>query len=148
MALKRTENWDTKDLHDFLCAHAKDAFVWGVWDCCLFPANAIESFTGVDIAADFRGKYHDRENAFAAIGTVANGKTVADAAAYCASKAGMTEYPKPLFASRGDLVVCKVASDDGTEVAGIVGLHGQVLAVSEKGLLRLPISSVTRAWKV
>lgn len=146
MALKRTEHWATRELHQFLLARAQNPFVWGINDCCLFPADAIHAFTGVDLADDFRGKYHDEASAFALIKTVTGGTTAADAAAYCAAKHGLAEWKSPLLARRGDLVVLKNGS---TLIAGIVHLNGRhVVTVGETGLLRLSIRAVTRAWAV
>jgi hypothetical protein len=146
MPLTRTEHWATREFHAFLLDRARTPFAWGTNDCCLFPADAIESFTGTDLAADFRGKYTDEASAFAAIKSVANGTTVADAAAYCAYKLGLKEWPFPLLAKRGDLVVIE---QPGGLIAGVVHLNGRhVISVGEKGLLRLPITAVKRAWAV
>lgn len=146
MPLTRTEHWATREFHDFLLSRAATPFAWGTNDCCLFPADAIESFTGVDLAAEFRGKYTDQASALAAIKSVANGATVADAAAYCADKHGLREWPLPMLAKRGDLVV--IQQPDGL-IAGVVHLNGRhVVSVSETGLVRLPITAVKRAWAV
>lgn len=147
MALTRTPHWHTRELHLFLQESAHKPFKWGTWDCSLFAALAIQSFTGVDIADDFRpGKYTDQASAFALIKAVTGGSTVADAAAHCAKKHGLTEYTKLLFASRGDLVVMENA---GRQIAGIVHLSGRhLVSVSETGLARLPITALQRAWKV
>ncbi|MGC1781755.1 MAG: hypothetical protein WA708_04490 [Acidobacteriaceae bacterium] len=146
MPLKRTEHWATREYHKFLLARAKTPFAWGTNDCCLFPADAIEAFTGVDLASDFRGKYHDEASAFALIKSVANGTTVADAAAYCAAKHGLAERKYPLMAQRGDLVTIENA---GSLIAGIVHLNGRhVVSVGASGLLRMPITNVKRAWAV
>lgn len=146
MPLTRTEHWATRELHTFLLDRARVPFAWGSNDCCLFPADAIESFTGVDLAADFRGKYTDLVTAFAAIKSVANGDTVGDAAAYCAEKHGLKEWPFALQAKRGDLVVI---DQPGGLIAGVVHLNGRhVITVSETGLVRLPITAAKRAWAV
>ncbi|MGA8109357.1 MAG: hypothetical protein WB974_07965 [Acidobacteriaceae bacterium] len=146
MPLKRTEHWATREYHKFLLARAKTPFAWGTNDCCLFPADAIEAFTGVDLASDFRGKYHDEASAFALIKTVANGTTVADAAAYCAAKHGLIERKFPLTAQRGDLVTIE---NGGSLIAGVVHLNGRhVVSVGASGLLRMPITNVKRAWAV
>lgn len=144
MALKRKERWDTVLFHDFLLARAKMPFVWGSNDCSLFCADGIEAITGVDIAADFRGRYADEVGAWATVASVANGKTVEDAAAYCASKFGLVELAHPLMAQRGDLVTIE---DGGRVISGLVHLNGRhVVSVGETGLLRLPISEIRRAW--
>lgn len=146
MALKRTKHWDTREYDAHLRQHAKSPFAWGVHDCCLSAANAIQSFTGVDIADQFRGRYTDETSAFALIKKVTGGSTVADAAAYCANRHGLTEYEHPLMAQRGDLVVVRNGEN---LIAGIVHLNGKhVVSISEKGLIRLPISKVIRAWAV
>src|SRR6185437_11886108 len=98
MPLTRTKHWATRELHRFLLSRAQVPFAWGVNDCCLFPADAIHAMTGVDIAAGFRGKYHDQAGAFALIRSVTGGSTVADAAAWCAQKHGLRERIHPLMA--------------------------------------------------
>lgn len=146
MSLERTTHWQTREFHDFLIAREKLPFEWGVNDCCLFPADAIHSFTGHDLASDFRGKYCGESGAYALIKTLTGGTTVEDAAAWCAKKAGLVERPAPLFAQRGDLVV--IANGDDL-IAGVIHLNGRhVISVGQNGLLRLPIRSVKRAWKV
>jgi hypothetical protein len=146
MALTRKQNWDTKHFHDFLLERASAPFQWQDNDCCTFVADAIKSFTGVDIAADFRGVYSDQIGAFKAIRTITGGTGVVDAAAYCAVKFGLSELEHPLMAQRGDLVVV----ENGSElIAGIVHLNGRhVVVVSEAGLLRVSIRNIRRAWRV
>lgn len=121
-------------------------FKWGVNDCALFAADGIQAYTGVDIADDFRGKYSDEAGAFALIRQVTGGATVADAAAYCAKKHALRERIHPLMAQRGDLVVVESA---GVLISGLVHLNGRhVVVASEKGLNRLPITTVKRSWAV
>jgi len=147
MALKRTQHWATREYHHFLLNRAKEPFAWGKNDCSIFVADAIKAFTGTDIAADFRGKYSDQATALAAIRKITGGQTVADAAAWVAQKHGLTEWKHPLLAQRGDLVVAK--NTDGNLIAGIMHLNGRhVITVAEKGLVRLPLSSIQRAWHV
>jgi hypothetical protein len=158
MTLTRQPHWATRGLHAFLLARARAPFVWGANDCALFAADAIEAMTGVDIAADFRGKYHDEASALALIHSITGGSTVADAAAYCAAQHGLVEWtqpdpgtpgsrlPAPLLARRGDLVVLP---DAGRIIAGVVHLNGRdVAVVGEAGLKRLPSAGITRAWHV
>ena len=146
MAITRLPKWETQLLPAFIAAHQKDSFKWGVSDCCLFAADAIHAITGQDIADDFRGKYQDEATAFALIKSVTGGSTVADAAAHCAVKHGLTEWPKPLFAQRGDLVTIQ----NGTQlIAGFIGMDGKTaISIGEDGLKQFPISQVTRAWRV
>jgi hypothetical protein len=144
--MTRHEHWDTQHFHEFLTERAHAPFAWGENDCALFAADAIQSFTGVDIAEDFRGKYTDEASALETIKEITGGETVADAAAWCAAKHELPELANPLFAQRGDLVILDAPS--GHQIAGIVGLNGHAISVYDKGLFRLPITSVVRAWRV
>lgn len=145
MAIQRLEHWETRHFHNFLIESADKPFEWGSWDCALFAASGIEAITGVDIADDFRGKYNDEAGAAALIKEVTGGASVADAAAHCAVKHGLTELQHPLKAQRGDLVVFEAAT--GALVAGLVHLSGRhIISVGESGLFRFPISAVKRAW--
>jgi hypothetical protein len=151
MALIRTKHWATREFNAHLMAHAHHAFEWGKNDCCLYAANAIQCFTGVDIAADFRGLYSNQISAMAAIKAVTGGSTVADAAAWCAAKHGLVEYAHPRQAQRGDLVVMRQNAEDPDErlMAGVVHLSGRdLVTVGERGLMRISILNVVRAWKV
>lgn len=143
--LVRSKHWATRAYQVFLLSRASTPFKWGEHDCALFAADGILSMTGVDIAADFRGKYSDEASALAAIKAIANGETVADAAAWCAAKHGLQGCP-PLFARRGDLVVL---NDAGRMIAGLIHLSGRhIVAAGERGLKRISISQVVRAWHV
>lgn len=145
--LTKVKDWDISAFDHFLRVEAQQPFQWGVRDCCLFPADAIKSFTGVDIADDFRGKYTSEKTAFALIKSVTGtGTTVADAAAHCATKYGLVENAHPLMAKRGDLVVIQNGSN---LIAGIVHLNGrEVVTTGPDGLVVLPITAVVRSWSV
>jgi hypothetical protein len=148
MSLSKKEHWLTRAFNQFLLDSANTPFAWGSNDCCLFSANAILAVTGVDIADDFRGKYTDEASAFALVTTITRvaKPTVSDAAAHCAAKHGLVEYTHPLMAKRGDLVVI---SNGGTLICGVVHLNGrEVVSISQKGVVRLPISNVVRSWGV
>ncbi|HEV2463539.1 MAG TPA: hypothetical protein VGT04_07030 [Acidobacteriaceae bacterium] len=146
MPLTRTPHWATREFHQFLVARAREPFAWGKNDCCLFVADAIQSFTGVDLADDFRGKYSDEASAFALIKSVTGGSTVADAALHCAKTHGLHEWEHPLQAQRGDLVIVQNA---GQIISGIVHLNGRTVAVvGPAGLKLIPIGNIARSWHV
>ena len=149
MALARLDHWAERSFQDFLVARADMPFAWGTNDCALFAADAIEAITGTDIAADFRGKYTTQAQAMATISAVAGGTTIADAAAFCATRAGMTELAHPLMAQRGDLVVVRdpVLGNPARQISGVIHLNGrEVVSVGEHGLKVIGILSVVRAW--
>ena len=151
MPLTRTTHWATREFSEFLRAHRTTPFAWGTNDCALFAANAIQAFTGVDIAADFRGvggaaAYTDEASALALIAKVAGGKTVADAAAWCAAKHGLVEWTSPLLARRGDLVVLENA---GRLIAGVIHANGRwAVSVGDGGMAPFLIQNLKRAWHV
>jgi hypothetical protein len=146
MALQRTTHWATRELDSFLRDHRHTPFAWGLNDCCLFAANAIQAFTGTDIAADFRGKYTDEASAFALIKSVTGSSTVADAVAWCAEKHGLLEWPTPRYAQRGDLLVME---NGGAQIAGVLHLSGRHgISMAQDGPVRLPLSAIVRAWHV
>ena len=149
--MKRTPHWDTREFDKFMKDRKDIPFVWGVSDCALMCADGILAMTGVDIASEFRDKYHDLETSLVIAKQVTglDNPTVADCAAHCAAKHGLKEVP-PLMASRGDLVVL---SDAGRVIAGLVHLSGRhVVAQGEAGLKKIPITItpalVLRAWRV
>ena len=146
MALKRHPHCLTRAYHQFLASRRYMPFAWGSNDCALFAADGIQAITGTDIAADFRGKYSDEASAMAAIKAIANGSTIADAAAWCAAKHGLTECIHPLMAQRGDLVIVEAAQG---LMSGLVDLNGRhVLIPGQHGIVRLSISLIRRSWHV
>jgi len=150
MAIKRQHHWATRSFHGFLSERSDSTFVWGKNDCALLAADGILAMTGVDIAADFRDKYHDEASAMDLITelTGVQNPTVADAASYCANKHGLVERRYPLTAQRGDLVVVE---DAGRLIAGLMHLSGRhVVAAGESGLKRIALTktNIKRAWKV
>lgn len=146
MPLTRTPHWATREFHDFLIARAKEPFVWGKNDCSLFVADAIKSFTKVDLASEFRGKYTDESSALALCKTITGTATLEAATAYCAEKRGLAEWKSPFLAKRGDLVL---VNDSGRLIAAVIHLNGRhAVTVGEDGLKRLMITQVRRAWAV
>ena len=144
--MRRKHSWP-EDLHAFIESRVGAPFAWGMNDCCLFSADAIQSMTVVDVAAEFRGKYTDEASAMAIIKTVTGGATVEDAANHAATKYGLQALPSVLFAQRGDLLLY---SDPQTGLSlGIVYHNGKDgLFVGAKGLHRLPIKKCAKAWRV
>jgi hypothetical protein len=152
MALERKPYWDTRELNDFLIARAFAPFSWGVNDCALFVADAIEAMTGTDIAADFRG-YTDEAGAWDAIrrvrgavlgsvlGSGADAEVTVDAAAeYCAQKFALEEAAFPLEARRGDFCTFMHA---GRLMLGLIHLNGRdIVTPGDKGLERAAMAEI------
>jgi hypothetical protein len=152
MSLPKPDHWHTRHFHQFLLESAGEPFVWGRNDCCLYAANAILAYTGVDVASEFRNLYKSEFGALRAIKEITGGSTVADAAAYCAQKHDLEEHQYPLMCKRGDLVVY---NNKGTLIAGIIHLSGRhVVSISEDGPMTFPIcdeqgnTNIVRSWSV
>jgi hypothetical protein len=150
--LVRAEHWATRAYHTFLVERARQPFAWGTNDCATFAADGILALTGVDIAADFRGKYTDEPSALSAIRAIAGGATIADAAAWCAAKFGLPEWKYPLLAQRGDLVVFTAPAEEGQPQlqSGLIHLTGaHVVAPGAKGWHLMLIgkhAQIVRSW--
>lgn len=63
----RVERWHSK-LLAYIDRQEREPFAYGVNDCLLMTAGAIEAVTGVDHAAPFRGKYQTMQEGRALIG--------------------------------------------------------------------------------
>lgn len=127
----RFEHWP-ETLSEFIEARRNTPFVWGETDCTLFAADAVKALTGVDPAAQYRGKYSDQKGALRLI-----------------KEAGSLSGLVPLesipvqFASRGDVVLLD------TESGQALGVHlGRVIAgQGPTGLMFVPTSHALAAWK-
>jgi len=101
--------------------------------------------TGTDIASWFRGRYHTRKGALAAIKERTGHATVKAIAEYTVAEYGMESIPV-LMAQRGDMVL--VGSGRKASL-GIVSLTGaDVMSLTSKEIVRVALSNVTAAWKV
>ena len=150
--IDRHEQWVEK-LDGSLLAHRAKPFAWGEHDCALSVCNHVLAMTGVDLAAEFRGKYGSEAEALAIIQKLYPSSpapaTLSAAVEHLAealtAKHELSEL-KPLFAQRGDIVL--LDTPQGT-VLGLVTLDGQHVAVTgPKGLHRLGLRNVRRAWRV
>ena len=142
--LTRKPNWQS-ELSEYLCAVASMRFQYGRLDCGLFVADAIEAMTGVDTVRTLRGAYRNRTEAFTAIRALCGRATMEAAAVYLTAHYGLPEVPV-LSAQRGDVVQLRHGRRSSL---GIIAMHGtEILTPYRLGILRLPLSHATRAWRV
>lgn len=119
-------------------------YEWAKNDCCSFVCDAIHVMTGTDTYADFRGTYTDEASAITAMQTITGTTDKTGMVEFMTHKFEMEEIPVP-FAQRGDVVLLSV----GEFSLAVVGLDGiKAVGLTEKGLLKLPLSLAVRAWKV
>jgi hypothetical protein len=132
--MKRFHDWPQR-LAEHILSAREAKFRWGHFDCALFAAGAIHAMTGTDLAADFRGKYHDEAGARALF------------ARAIAHAGGVLRLVDLGFAARGDLVL---TNNGSTEPGlGIVGLDGnKALCAGERGLSHIARAHWLRTWHV
>lgn len=134
--IERLPDWEPR-LHDYVAGLEGSSFSWGELDCALFAAGAVLVQTGVDLAADFRGRYATARGSVRALRRFGAGTLVATIAA----KLPMIE---PAFARRGDIVMA----------GGIAGVcvGTRALFVGEvdgaPGWVSLDRAAWQHAWKV
>lgn len=114
-------------------AHMNTPLVWGKSDCLLTTCDAIEAMTGVDPAADIRGKYKSKSGAYRLIkqrGFDSLGAVLAD----------RFEESPVAMAQRGDVGIFE-------KTVGYFCEYGFAVK-GEDGLRFLPRTMAERAFKV
>ncbi|MDQ2950159.1 MAG: hypothetical protein M3Y27_30185 [Acidobacteriota bacterium] len=143
--MTRLPNWQSA-LANFERLHREDRFAYGSWDCCLFVCDVILCMTGVDPAADFRGRYATRAEALARIRNATGTISVRKIAEHVTARLGMPRAESRLL-QRGDLALIRRGKRDHS--LGIVALSGlDVMVVSPKGLMRIPMSMAVSGWRI
>lgn len=134
--MTRFPDWQGR-LSWFFTQNRNRPFEYGTWDCCLFAADAIKAMTGTDIAAEFRGRYANRTEAYALIGSVGS------VAPKVAKQYGMPQVPIS-YARRGDMALIERARDYSL---GIISLNGKEIAILRaRGIVTIPLSLGFIAW--
>jgi len=123
----------TAILSDYIDRVASRPFQWGVNDCLIMAAGAVELLTGVDHAEGFRGRYSSLAEGKKLIGTTL--------LRFVGSK---LEAIDPVRAVDGDIGALKQDKDWGFGV--FIGPHLYVM--TETGIGILPRSHATKAFKV
>lgn len=109
--------------------------MWGVSDCALFAAGAVEAITGTHPAPEFLGVYDSQRGAAEALRELGDGTLF---------RTFDTRLPRkePSFAQRGDLVWAQDA------VGVCMGARGVFLQADAPGFAMLPRSAFEYAWEV
>jgi hypothetical protein len=142
--MTRAHDWEIR-LSEFLVENQDKPFVWNENDCCTFACNAALAMTGVDLAADFRGRYDSDLSAARVIIAFTSGGDLEDLAVKVAQQFGLEEVA-PLFARRGDIVLVPEETPNGRKALAIVGMDGWSLV--GPGPRRYELKDALRAWRV
>lgn len=128
----RISAWE-EALSDYIATKRHEPFEYGVNDCCLFAAGAVEAITGEDPMPEFRGKYDSLKTSLQVIKDIGAGTLEATMdAKFPEVEIGM--------AQRGDLAFL-----DGS--VGVV-MGGFAYFVSDDGLERINRSLWDKCWSV
>ena len=144
MSMKRPVHWLTREYHDFLHVRAFAPFAWGTNDCLMFAADGIMAIVGVDVAADFRGRYTDPNGALKTMRDVTGSIDMLTAVSAVAAKYGLQKRANALMAQRGDVVL---VPEGPRLICALVGLSGRwVHAPGDDGLRNICITQAQHAW--
>ena len=117
-------------------------FEYGTLDCCLFVADVIKDMTGIDYAAQWRGRYRSE---FGALRMIAEHKDMRGIA--CTAFGKM----HPVWAvKKGDPVLLNpqlVEHDSIHEGLGIFD-GDQIVYMAEKGQMKAPVLAGVGCWHV
>jgi len=135
VTLKRVDDWP-RILNALLARAARDSFEWGRFDCVLFAADTVKALTGVDLAADFRGRYS----------TALEARRLIDRLGGDLEEIVNERLPMQYkaFAGRGDIAL--IQSDAGPALGVVTGL--QCAIPTKTGLALFDVSTAWRAWRV
>ena len=141
--VRRKRDWVPR-LEAAIKAAAARPFAWGRHDCCTFAAGCVVAMTdGPDPMEKYRGGYDDEKGATRILrrcGLAGRGDSVLDA---------LGVEVAPGLAQRGAVVLVEGAGGAGL---GVVDLTGRRVVLLEgeghTGIWRVPLSMVTRAWRV
>ena len=128
----RLSDWEMQ-LSEYVLSKKNQPFEYGVNDCCLFAAGAVEVITGENPIPEFIGAYDSLKTSIKALKTIGSGtleKTM---------DAKFTEIQIG-YAQTGDL-----AFHDGS--IGVI-IDADALFVSDDGLVRVSRDKWTKTWSV
>lgn len=128
----RISTWEDA-LVNYIIIKRDEPFEYGVNDCCLFAAGAVEAITGEDPMSEFRGKYDSLKTSLKAIKDIGAGTLEA-------TLDGKFPEVSIGYAQRGDLAFF----DDSI---GVV-MGGFAYFVSDDGLERIPRDMWNKCWSV
>jgi hypothetical protein len=161
--LSNKDDWQEL-LHNYLLRRQNEAFKWGTMDCCLFACDAVLELTGVDLAAEFRGKYDslrgamdtmwkflvnlpvDQLEKFELLGIAMDELHLVESVAHTIAVINGIEEVPLLMAQRGDVLLLDSPLGKGL---GILGLRGTTAhCAGPDGVVDVPLQECLRAWRI
>lgn len=130
----RLPDWQPR-LAQLVTQRMRSPLQWGVHDCCLWAADAVQAVTGTDLAAGLRGTYSTQAEAQARL------LQLGGLAALCVDRLG--PVARTALAQPGDIGLTTVQGVRALVVCG----GGNFLGVGATGLVPVPSESVARVWR-
>jgi len=141
--IKRIQGWE-KALSDFLLSAKDTPFRWGVNDCIMFPAKALQAMTRkhfIQMGFEQGYKYTTKAGAGEMLDKHFGGNVENVFAHYLGNARDDIG-----FARRGDIVI--VQHNDET-IGGVVDDSGRNIACAgRKGLVRFPKREALKYWRI
>jgi hypothetical protein len=130
--MMRVAIWE-EALSDYISNKRDEPFQYGVNDCCMFAAGAVEAMTGVDPMEEFKGTYSDLRGSIKVLKEIGEGdlETTLD---------NKFEEVAISYAQRGDLAFFD-------ESVGVI-MGSFAYFVSDEGLERIPREMWEKCWSV
>jgi hypothetical protein len=128
----RKTNWE-EELSDYIASKRDEPFEYGVNDCCMFAAGAVEAMTGENPMEEFVGSYKTLAGSLRSLKNIGEGSLEA-------TIDGKFDEVEIGRAQRGDL-----AFFDGS--VGVV-LGGFAYFVTDEGLERISRDYWDKCWRV
>jgi hypothetical protein len=130
--MMRVAIWE-EALSDYISNKRDEPFQYGVNDCCMFAAGAVEAMTGVDPMEEFKGTYSDLRGSIKVLKEIGEGdlETTLDS---------KFEEVAISHAQRGDLAFFD-------ESVGVI-MGSFAYFVSDEGLERIPREMWEKCWSV
>jgi hypothetical protein len=159
MALHRLPAWPEL-LGKFICERVTQPFAWGTNDCATFACDAVLTMTGIDLAKPLRGGYttalgaarqmreflRGLETKLETSSEVSLESSRLELVAEKIAREWLIDEVPILKAQRGDIAL--LDTELGAAL-GVVSLNGwEILAPGTEGLMRLPLRSASRAWRI
>lgn len=139
MVTRRFQNWPVL-LAEFVQSHIHSPFEWGKNDCCLFACDWINLATGIDPAANIRGKYDSALSAARVLGEFGGVQGVAESKCI--------EHGFPVvninFSQRGDIVTNLGWTGESLGVC----IGAKSAFTGKDGLELYPTLSCVSAWSL
>ncbi len=131
---RKAEGWQAR-LAAYLNDCSRRPLVYGQHDCALFAAGAVQAMTGLDLAADWRGRYATLRGGL----RVLRAQGYADQVALAAAHLPEAATPRP-----GDLAV--IDTPHGPALGVVQG--AMVYVLGEDRLSLVPVSAAIRFFEV